>query len=62
MDKLHTRIVAARGTRGFLDPKSLHYSLMAYVIPVTNLGQKEISMYSYYSKFPEDSEKILPQA
>ena len=36
-------------------------SLMAYVIPVTNLGQKEISMYSY-SKFPEDSVKIMPQA
>ena len=36
-------------------------SQASYVIPHTNLGQKEISMYSY-SKFPEDSEKIMPQA
>ena len=36
-------------------------SLLTDVIPHTNLGQKEKSMFSYW-KFHEDSEKHLPQA
>ena len=36
-------------------------SLLSYVIPHTNLGQKEKSVFSY-RKFHEYSEKLLPQA